>query len=48
MGLPEIELRDAAMRWLDASPSPLVDFQWLAAFEFDGIQTFRFLVRPSL
>lgn len=36
MALPEIELREAAMRWLDASPSPLVDFAWLSTFEYDG------------
>lgn len=38
MALPEIELREAAMRWLDAHPSPLVDFTWLTSFEFDGVR----------
>ncbi|MDO5067902.1 MAG: hypothetical protein Q4D96_11530 [Propionibacteriaceae bacterium] len=38
MFLPEIELREAAMRWLDANPSPLVDFAWLTTFEFDGVR----------
>lgn len=36
MSLPELQLRQAAMSWLDARPTPGVDFSWLSTFEYDG------------
>lgn len=32
----ELQLRNAAMNWLDARPTPRVDFAWLSTFEYDG------------
>lgn len=32
----DMELRLAAMRWLDRRPTPRVDFAWLRGFEYDG------------
>lgn len=32
----ERTVRDAAMTWLDARPSPRVDYSWLTTFEFEG------------
>ena len=32
----ELSLRNTAMSWLDARPTPRVDFTWLSGFEYEG------------
>jgi putative restriction endonuclease len=36
MTSPELELRNAAMSWLNSREQQLVDFAWLSSFEYDG------------